>query len=60
VTSAASLTPNHHIRLALIRVLFKRGRDAVREPPPMGALGLLPLHDAVEMFLRERLKALKD
>jgi len=46
------LTPDRHRRLALVRVLLEQGRAAVREAAPFGALGLLPLHDAVEMFLR--------
>lgn len=38
-------------RLAFIRMLYEQGVAQAKQPMPMGASGILPLHDAVEMFL---------
>lgn len=43
---------DHLRRLSLIRYLYGRGLDQFEQPAPLGAFALLPLHDAVEMFLQ--------
>jgi hypothetical protein len=57
-TGADRLTADRARRLALVRVLLEQGRESVRDPAPFGALGLLPLHDAVEIFLHVAAEAL--
>ena len=38
-------------QLALIRYLYQRGIEQAAAPEPLGTLGLLSLHDAIELFL---------
>lgn len=42
---------HHRRRLALVRQLQGMGVRQTRQAGPSAALGILPLHDAVEMFL---------
>ena len=48
-----AITPNpeHMTRLALVRFLLQQADHQVEKPSPIDALALLPMHDAIEMFL---------
>ena len=48
---AADLAPATLRRLAFIRYLFDRGVEQTRLAEPLGAAGLLMIHDSVELFL---------
>ncbi len=39
-------------RLAVIRLLYEKGKDLSYEGEPMNSLCLLPFHDSVEMFMK--------
>ncbi|MGW4413083.1 hypothetical protein ACWEJ6_54700 [Nonomuraea sp. NPDC004702] len=49
MTSALPSTTMKH--LAFIQALHRQGREQVRQPEPLSAMGVLAYHDAVELFL---------